>query len=66
MPFRISQLWLQSISEHQSAKPSEYRLRLRNAGAAEDGENLNGVKASSAVHVAEDTRMESSPKTLET
>lgn len=57
---------LKSISEHQSAKPSEYRLRLRNAGAAEDGENLNGVKASSAVHVAEDTRMESSPKTLET
>lgn len=66
MPFPVSQFWLQSICEYQSTKASEYKLKLRNTSAAEDGENLNAVKASSTVRAAEDTHVESSSKALET
>lgn len=57
---------MQSPCEHQSTKASEYRLMLRNTGAAEDGEKFDALKASSAIHAAEDAHVESSSKTLET
>jgi len=57
---------MQSPSEHQSTKASEYKLMLRNTGAAEDGEKFDSLKASSAIHAADDTHVESSSKTSET
>lgn len=57
---------MQNPCEHQPAKASDYKLMLRNTGAVEDGEKFDALKASSAIHAAEDSHIESSSKTLET